>query len=402
MISYNLVITPLEILAWGSGGIAFLAALWLMTFYRHRVASVGTAIRRQTAMPFNPSPKPAPQAVSVVVVAGDHAEALEKLLNKIFEQEFPSNMEVIVVNDGKNDDIKDVVTRFKHRENRRNVFITFTPPGLRNISHRKLALTLGVKAAHYPVVMAVNEESRLYSTQWLLRMVEPFSHEEIDMVIGSALPATKFDSGMGRRYRSFTHGHDAVVWLSSSLRGKPWRGHRANLAFRREKFFEVGGFEGSLNLRGGDDDIFVNKMASKGNTATVCAAQAAVRYSWPSSRHEMREGRPARMFTSRNLGKGASAFFGFSSCMAWTLLISSLLSTILGIHLYDWVIAGISATLLLLTWTILSLTWRKTLKALRCRPAALGVLPMMLRRPLTNAIHRFHAQLNKKDYYTWC
>jgi len=397
----NLVLTPLEITAWTLGGLALLAALWLLTLYRHRVASVSAAIRRQTTEPFNPAPEPEPQAASVIVVAGDHAEALDTLLGKIFSQEFPGEMEVIVVNDGKSDDIKDVVTRFKHRESRRNITITFTPPGLRNVSHRKLAMTLGVKAAHYPVVVALTEESRLYSTQWLLRMVEPFTSPDIDIVIGSALPAAKFDSGRGRRYRSFTHGHDAAVWLSAALRGKPWRGHRANMAFRRDKFFEAGGFEGSLNFRYGDDDIFVSKMAKEGNSATVCAAQAAVRYSFPTSRHQMREGRPARMFTSRNLGRGCARFFGFSSLMAWTLLISSLCSIALGAYLCDWVILGISAALIIATWTVLALTWRKTLKALRCRPAALGVFPMMLRRPFTNALHRLRARIHRKEYYTW-
>lgn len=400
MIIDNLILTPEEITAWTLGGIALIAALWLTIFYRRRIASVSNAIRRQTAVPFNPSPKPAPQPVSVVIVAGDHAEALENLLGKIFEQEFPSEMEVIVVNDGKNDDIKDVVTRQKHLEHRPNLLMTFTPPGLRNVSHRKLALTLGVKAAHYPVIVAVTEESRLYSTQWLLRMVEPFSNPEIEMVLGSALPATKFDSGLGVRYRSFTHGHDAVCWLSAALRGKPWRGHRANMAFRRDRFFDVGGFNGSLNLRDGDDDLFVSKMARRGNCATVCAAQAAVRYSLPTSRQQMREGRPARIFSSRGLGTGSALFFGFSSLMIWLLPVSAIGSIALGAYLRDWVIVGISAVILAATWTVLSLTWRSTLKALRCRPAAFGACLMMLRRPLTNLRHRLRANINRRDYLT--
>lgn len=397
----SLLLTPLELTAWGLGALALIASLWLLTFYCSRIASVGAEIRRQTAVPFNPEPKPEPPAASVVIVAGDHAEALETLLGKIFEQEFASPMEVIVVNDGKSDDIKDVVTRIKHLEHRPNLFMTFIPPGLRNVSHRKLALTLGVKAAHYPVIVALTEESRLYSTQWLTRMVEPFADPVTDVVIGSALPATKFDKGVGKRYRSFTHGHDAAGWLSAALRGKPWRAHRANMAFRREVFFNVGGFNGSLNLRDGDDDVFISKLVREDNTAVVCAAQAAVRYAHPTSRRQFREERPARMFTSRGLSRGSSLFFGFSSVMAWILLICSIGAIALGAWLRDWVIAGIAACLLALTWLGLSLCWRKTLKALRCRPVAVGAYPMMLRRPLTNAVHRMRSRRNRKDYYTW-
>ncbi|MBD5325545.1 MAG: glycosyltransferase [Bacteroides sp.] len=398
--TYELLLTPAEICAWTLGALALIASLWLLTAYRSRIAGVGAAIRRQTAQAFNPSPKPEPPAVSIVIVAGDHAEALETLLGKIFGQEYPSPMEVVVVNDGKSDEIKDVITRIRHLEHRDNLFLTFIPENLRNVSRRKLALTLGVKAAHNPVIVALTEESKLYSTQWLMRMVQPFMRPEIEVVIGSALPATKFDTGFGRRYRSFTHGHDAAIWLSSALRGKAWRGHRANMAFRTESFFSSGAMSGALNLRNGDDDIFISKLARRDNTEVVCAAQAAVRYAHPTSRQQFRRERPARFFTQRSL-RVPRLFFGASSLAAWTLLLASAGAVALGIYLQDWVISGITAALFILSVVILSLTWRSTLKALRCRPAALGVFPMMLRRPLTNAIHRLRARRNRKDYYTW-
>ncbi|MDE6819075.1 MAG: glycosyltransferase, partial [Muribaculaceae bacterium] len=299
--TYELLLPPAEICAWSLGALALIASLWLLTAYRSRIAGVGAAIRRQTAQAFNPSPKPEPPAVSIVIVAGDHAEALETLLGKIFGQEYPSPMEVVVVNDGKSDEIKDVITRIRHLEHRDNLFLTFIPENLRNVSRRKLALTLGVKAAHNPVIVALTEESKLYSTQWLMRMVQPFMRPEIEVVIGSALPATKFDTGFGRRYRSFTHGHDAAIWLSSALRGKAWRGHRANMAFRTESFFSSGAMSGALNLRNGDDDIFISKLARRDNTEVVCAAQAAVRYAHPTSRQQFRRERPARFFTPRSL-----------------------------------------------------------------------------------------------------
>ena len=398
--TYELLLTPAEICAWSLGALALIASLWLLTAYRSRIAGVGAAIRRQTAQAFNPSPKPEPPAVSIVIVAGDHAEALETLLGKIFGQEYPSPMEVVVVNDGKSDEIKDVITRIRHLEHRDNLFLTFIPENLRNVSRRKLALTLGVKAAHNPVIVALTEESKLYSTQWLMRMVQPFMRPEIEVVIGSALPATKFDTGFGRRYRSFTHGHDAAIWLSSAQRGKAWRGHRANMAFRTESFFSSGAMSGALNLRNGDDDIFISKLARRDNTEVVCAAQAAVRYAHPTSRQQFRRERPARFFTQRSL-RVPRLFFGASSLAAWTLLLASAGAVALGIYLQDWVISGITAALFILSVVILSLTWRSTLKALRCRPAALGVFPMMLRRPLTNAIHRLRARRNRKDYYTW-
>ncbi len=397
----QLNMTPAELLAWGIGGIAFLATLWLITFYRARVAMVGKTIRRQTAEPFNPSPGPSTPGASIVVVAGSDAKALERLLGKLFDQEFDNDREVIVVNDGKNEDIKDVVTRTKNLRHLSNLNYTFAPEGMRNVSRRKLALTLGIKASKFPVIVCLTEQSRLYSTQWLARIMAPFARPEIDLVVGAALPAAKFDTKRGKRYRSFTHGADAVEWLSAAMRGKTWRAHRANMAFRRKIFFSSGGFNGALSLRAGDDDIFISKIARPDNTEVVAAAQAHVRYSTPSSCHQFRNDRPARIFSSRGLGRSTKRFFGFSSAMVWTFVLSAACSGAIAVRLNDRVLLAALAVMFLTLCIVIPLTWRSTLKALRCRPTLTCVPAMMLLRPITNCWHRLRSRLRRADYHTW-
>lgn len=389
--------TPLTLqhLLWILAALSLLAAMWLLSAYRSRVSSVGTAILKQTDEPSNPEPRPVAPAASIVVVAGSDADALERLLQRLFEQDYRGEMEVIVVNDGKSDEVKDVVSRIKHTEHRPNLYLTFTPTGMRNVSHRKLSLTLGIKAAKHPVIIALTEQSRMYSGEWLSRMLEPFTRPGVEVVIGSAMPGPKFDSGSGRRYRSFTHAADATEWLADALRGAPWRAHRANMAFSRDLFFRSGGFNGALSLRDGDDDIFISKIASRGNTAAVVAAQAAVRYAHPSPRYEFDQTRSARYFSSKH----RSRLMGFSSLMAWTLTLSAAAGIALGAYLSDWVMLGFCAFALLLTIGVVSATWRRTLKALRARPAAVMVWPMMLRRPFTNLIHRLCSRQRRAEYY---
>ena len=382
-------------------GVALIPSLWILTVYRARIASVGAAIRRQTAAAGNPDTLPALPAVSVVVVAGDDAPALESLLGKLFEQDYSAETEIIVVNDGKNDEIKDVVTRVKQLRNVPNLYITFTPERLRNVSHRKLAVSLGVKASHYPVVILLTEQSRLFSTRWLACMAAPFANPTTDVVIGSAIPAVKKDVGMGARYRSFIHGADAVEWLAAALRGKTWRGHRANLAFRRDLFFSSGGFNGALNLRGGDDDIFVSRLCNKENTAVVVAAQAHVRYNHPSSKREFSTERPARYYSSRGLGISERRVFGISSAMNWLLLLLCGGSVAVGIVSRDWLLICLASLLLLTVWIVTALTWRATLKALRCRPALLLTPLRVLRRPLTNLHHRIISKRRRAEYHVF-
>lgn len=393
--------SPLQILAWSLAVPALVATVWLLTLYRGRIASVGKAIRRQTGCACGDGTDPALPAASVVVVAGNDAEALSRLLERLFDQHYPPGMEVIVVNDGKNEDVKDAVTRFKHERSLPNLSYTFAPPGMRNVSRRKLALTLGIKASANPVIVCLTEQSRIRSTEWLQRMMEPFANPRIEVVAGVAMPDVRNDRTRGSRYRSFTHGADAVEWLSAALGGHTWRAHRANMAFRRNLFFASGGFSSALNLRGGDDDIFISRVSRPDNTATVVASQAQVSYAHPSSRHEFRSGRAARYYTSRDLGLPCKRFFAASSAMAWIFVLTTLCSLPLAINLRDWVLTALLGLCTVALCVVLTLTWRYTLKALHCRAAGMMVPPMMLLRPLSNFRHKARSRRHRNEYHTW-
>ncbi len=377
--------------------VALLPAIWLLTFYRARVASVGRAVKRTPAASAS-----AVDSASVVVCSGNDAEALERLLDSLFAQEFDGQMEVIVVNDGKSEDVKDVVTRMKHLRHLPNLYITFTPPGARNVSHRKLSITLGVKAAHYPVVVLIDEQASIPSRRWLAAMMSPFADPDVQIVLGSALPDHTADVKKGcRRYRAFTHAADAVAWLSAALRGAPYRGCGGNLAYRTDFFFRSKGFSSALNLRDGDDDIFINRVATGSNTAVMIAPETLITYSRPSSRSEYRSRRPRRFFTAAMLRRSTPLFFGFSSLMAWLFAALSIAAIVLAIIARDWTTVGVAATVTLGVWLGLMFTWRGVLRALGSRPALLTVPCMMLRRPFTNIHHKWLAHLRRKEYYTW-
>ncbi|MDE5972019.1 MAG: glycosyltransferase, partial [Muribaculaceae bacterium] len=254
---------PTDMIAAITATAALPPALWLLSAYRSRVASVGRAIRHTAVS------QTASGNASVIVLSGNDSEALERLLDRIFSQNFDSQMEVIVVNDGKSENVKDVVTRMRNSRRANNLHITFTPPETRNVSHRKLSITLGVKAARHPVAVIIDEQSAIPSDRWLTAMTSPFADEQIQIVLGSALPDPEADiSPKGSKgYRAFTHAADAVAWLSAALRHCPYRGCGGNIAYRRQLFFDNKGFSSALNLRDGDDDIFISRVATAANTA---------------------------------------------------------------------------------------------------------------------------------------
>ena len=91
------------------------------------------------------------EPVSVIIYSQDEAEALDVLLRDVLAQDYPAPMEVIVVNEGESSDVRDTVDLLQ--ASFPNLYLTHTPDGARNLSRKKLALTLGVKAARHATVV---------------------------------------------------------------------------------------------------------------------------------------------------------------------------------------------------------------------------------------------------------
>lgn len=85
------------------------------------------------------------EKISIVMTVHDEAEALEKNLPLFLTQQGKRAVEVIVVDDDSTDDTPDVLKRMKATYP--NLYTTFIPQSPPNPWRRRLALTIGAKAA---------------------------------------------------------------------------------------------------------------------------------------------------------------------------------------------------------------------------------------------------------------
>ncbi|WP_298652099.1 glycosyltransferase, partial [uncultured Proteiniphilum sp.] len=83
-------------------------------------------------------------AISVIVTSKNSAEELERNLPFIMEQDYP-DFEVIVVNRGSTDDTDMVLKAAEQKYSR--LYHTYVPAEADGVNEKKLALTLGIKAA---------------------------------------------------------------------------------------------------------------------------------------------------------------------------------------------------------------------------------------------------------------
>jgi poly-beta-1,6-N-acetyl-D-glucosamine synthase len=208
------------------------------------------------------------EPVTIVICARDEAENLEKNLPLILEQDYP-DFEVVVVNDCSDDNTEEVLERLKKKY--KNLRSTIIKRDIKFSHGKKLALTIGLKAARHDWILLTDADCRPDSRLWVTHMQKHFIPSN-DIALGYG-GYTKEKGFLNKviRYDTF---FIAMQYFSFALAGYPYMGVGRNLAYKRSLFFSNRGFASHLKLESGDDDLFINEVAKKTNTAVEFSSQA--------------------------------------------------------------------------------------------------------------------------------
>lgn len=221
--------------------------------------------------------------VSVVLCAHNEAYNLSQYLQALLTQDYPE-YEVIVVDDGSEDETRAIIERYMVHDPR--LHMTFVPYGARVGSTKKLALTLAAKASRYEYLLLTDADCVPESNRWIRTMMQGFAEGQgtKDIVLGfSPYFAAKGHVNRLVRYDTLFNG---LHYLGAAICGHPYMGVGRNLAYRKSLFFESGGFTKLMTNRAGDDDLFVNHVATKENTAVVLARES---YTWTPAKRTFKE-----------------------------------------------------------------------------------------------------------------
>lgn len=209
--------------------------------------------------------------VSVIICAHNEADNLSNYLRAILLQDYPL-YEVIVVDDGSMDMTRLVVERYHQTDDR--VHCTFVPTDARVMSTKKLGITLAAKAAKYDYLLLTDADCVPASNQWIKKMVAPFiANPKTEIVLGYG--AYFENKTILNRIIEYDTIFNAMHFLGCARSHRPYMGVGRNLAYKKEMFFRTGGFSDQMTTRSGDDDLLVNKVANRENTAVVTDAEAA-------------------------------------------------------------------------------------------------------------------------------
>ena len=246
------------------------------------MTGVNRWLRRHRKQASDCPPQETLPGVSVIVCARNEETNLHHYLHTLLTQDYPC-FEVIVVNDGSEDHTQAVLEQYAREY--KHLHLSFVPHDARIISSKKLALTIGAKAAQYDYLLLTDADCRPESRFWIREMIQGFlcnDHTEVVLGFGAYFAQKSWLNSI----INFDTLFIGLQYLGMAEAGRPYMGVGRNLAYRRDTFFRHSGFRGLLGERAGDDDLFVNKVTTSANTQIVCTPDSIT---WSVPKNSWRE-----------------------------------------------------------------------------------------------------------------
>ena len=211
------------------------------------------------------------EPVSVIICARNEEENLKKNLPSILTQDY-SDYEVIVVNDCSEDETEFVLERFQKKY--KHLKTTTIKQDEKFYHSKKLALTIGIKAAKNELLLLTDADCVTPSNKWIEKMQANFTEKaEIVLGYGGYKKEKKFLNNLIRFDTLFI----ALQYLTFALAKRTYMGVGRNLAYRKSLFFKHKGFAKHNHIESGDDDLFISQSATKRNTKIEISKESITR-----------------------------------------------------------------------------------------------------------------------------
>lgn len=202
--------------------------------------------------------------ISVIIAAKNEELNLKEFLPEILNQEY-DNFEVIVVNDGSWDKSQDILDAFELEYPHLKLCRTFADDHKSFFSGKKLALTIGIKAAKYEYLLFTDADCKPNSNLWIAEASEAIVLNDLTLLLGVYEKA----KGLLNACIRFETLKIAFNYASFAKRKSAYMSVGRNFSYHKSTFFDVNGFSKHLYVPSGDDDLFVQECVKAKKTVGV-------------------------------------------------------------------------------------------------------------------------------------
>jgi cellulose synthase/poly-beta-1,6-N-acetylglucosamine synthase-like glycosyltransferase len=203
------------------------------------------------------SGKPFTTKVTVLIAARNEEQKIGLTIDDILAQDYPKELfEVIIVDDHSTDRTAEIITSYADRGVR---LLQLKDEAALN-SYKKRAITEAIKLSTGDFLVATDADCRM-GTQWLSSVVDYYQSNDLVMI---SSPVTYFEEkSLFELMQTLEFGYLIGIGAAFIGNSRASTCNGANFAYRKDIFYEVGGFKGIDDLASGDDELLLQKVAER-------------------------------------------------------------------------------------------------------------------------------------------
>lgn len=195
--------------------------------------------------------------VSVLIAARNEEKNIGVTLTDIINQNFPKDLlEIIVVDDHSTDRTADVIRSFAEQ----GVILIQLDESEPLNSYKKKAITEAINYANGELMVATDADCRM-GPDWLKSIVTMHEEKELKLISGPVV--YDHEKSLFERLQTLEFLYLIGLGAAGIGNGRSSTCNGANLAYSKDVFLELGGFQGIDDLASGDDELFLHKVVSK-------------------------------------------------------------------------------------------------------------------------------------------
>jgi cellulose synthase/poly-beta-1,6-N-acetylglucosamine synthase-like glycosyltransferase len=193
--------------------------------------------------------------VTVLIAARNEEARISYTIDDVLAQDYPKHLtEIIIVDDHSTDRTADIIRGYADR----GVKLLQLQEDQPLNSYKKKAIAKAIDLSTGELMIATDADCRMGS-KWLSSVVDYYETSNLVMI---SSPVTYFEERTLFEYMQ-TLEFSYLIGIGAAFigNGRASTCNGANFAYRKDVFYEVGGFKGIDDLASGDDELLLQKVA---------------------------------------------------------------------------------------------------------------------------------------------
>lgn len=273
----------------------------------------------------SPQAAPLQTRVTMLIAARNEEERISLTIDDVLAQDYPKHLlEIIIVDDHSTDSTAAIISSYADRGVKLLKLHEEQPLN----SYKKKAIAEAIKLSTGELMVATDADCRM-GPAWLSSIVSYYETNNLVMV---SSPVTYFEErSLFELMQTLEFGYLIGIGAAFIGNGKASTCNGANFAYRKDVFYEVGGFKGIDDLASGDDELLLQKVAERypGKIGFLKQTEAVV---YTHAKHTLQEFmQQRRRWASKSTKYKDKKVVAFGICI-WLFNLSLLVNAALGFY----------------------------------------------------------------------